>query len=199
MKLDYLKEKEETVSAVLLGVSAFFAVMILVRLAAFSAASAKAERLVGAAVAQGAADANAIEGCVAKAKDVAEDLKKKNLFSPPPAKKHPVKEVRGIAGNRVLIGDEWYGPGASIGDAKVVAIEPTYAKIEWEGRTKIFAPISAAGTEKTEDKDKSEVRAGEGETEDRDISSLSREERVRRRAERIRMIKERKEARRRER
>jgi hypothetical protein len=208
MKLEDLKERREAVPAVLLGLSAFLVLMILVKLIVFSASSAKAERLIGAAVAQGVSDANAVEACVSKAKEAAEALKKKNLFSPPQKKKHPVKEVRGIIGNRALIDGKEYELGESIGDAKIVAIEPTYVKIEWEGNTKVFAPISAAdsgdkeGEADSGDKegeDKSEEGGGRGESEDRGRSSLSREERARRRAERIRMIKQRKEARRRER
>ena len=208
MKLEDLKERREAVPAVLLGLAAFLVLMILVKLIAFSVSSARAERLIGAAVAQGVSDANAVEKCVSKAKEAAEALKKKNLFSPPQKKEHPVKEVRGIIGNRALINGKEYELGESVGDAKVVAIEPTYVKIEWEGNTKVFAPISAAdsgdkeGEAKSGDKEgeaKSAEGGGQGESDDRDRSSLSREERVRRRAERIRMIKVRKEARRRER
>ena len=208
MKLEDLKERREAVPAVLLGLAAFLVLMILVKLIAISVSSARAERLIGAAVAQGVSDANAVEKCVSKAKEAAEALKKKNLFSPPQKKEHPVKEVRGIIGNRALINGKEYELGESVGDAKVVAIEPTYVKIEWEGNTKVFAPISAAdsgdkeGEAKSGDKEgeaKSAEGGGQGESDDRDRSSLSREERVRRRAERIRMIKVRKEARRRER
>jgi hypothetical protein len=196
MKLEDLKERREAVPAVLLGFAAFLALMILVKLIAFSVSSARAERLIGAAVAQGVSDANAVEECVSKAKEAAEALKKKNLFSPPQKKGHPVKEVRGIISNKALINGKEYKLGESVGDAKIVAIEPTYVKIEWEGKTKVFAPISAADSG---DEEKSVEGDEQGKSDDRDISSLPREERIRRRAERIRMIKERKEARRRER
>jgi hypothetical protein len=208
MKLEDLKERREAVPAVLLGFAAFLVLMILVKLIAFSVSSARAERLIGAAVVQGVSDANAVEKCVSKAKEAAEALKKKNLFSPPQKKEHPVKEVRGIIGSRALINGKEYELGESVGDAKIVAIEPTYVRIEWEGNTKVFAPISAAdsgdkeGEANSGDKGgeaKSAEGGGQGESDDRDRSSLSREERVRRRAERIRMIKVRKEARRRER
>jgi len=43
----------------------------------------------------------------------------------------------------VLINGKWYKVGDKIGDAKIVAIEPTQVKIEWEGKEKVFAPISA--------------------------------------------------------
>jgi len=133
MKFDYLKERQELVSAVLLGASAILGVMVLVALVSYSSESAKAERLIRTVVAGGEADANAVEQYVAKSKEVADAMKKKNLFAPPPAKKHPVSEVSGIIGSRVLIGGKEYGLGDSVGEAKIVAIEPTYVKIEWEG------------------------------------------------------------------
>jgi hypothetical protein len=65
------------------------------------------------------------------------------LFAPPLPKKHPVSQVSGILGNEVLINSKWYKVGDKIGDAKIVAIESTLVKIEWEGKEKVFAPISA--------------------------------------------------------
>jgi hypothetical protein len=203
MKLDYLKERQELISTVLLGASVFFCVLIFIKLVGYSVASARAERFVRTAVGEGVSDANAVKEHVAKAKEVADAMKKKNLFAPPPAKKHPVKEVRGIAGDRVLIGGEWHELGASVGEAKIVAIEPTYVKIEWEGKTKVFAPISAADSseEKTErgakeGRARSEVESRRGEV--GEVSSEDGEEGRKRGEEHIRMLRESREARRRE-
>ncbi len=146
MKLDYLKEKKELVSVVLLVVSAFLAVLILVKITGFFTASARAENIVKNAVAQNTADANDIDKYFVKYKMLADELKKNNLFVPPAPKQHPVKEVLGILGDEVLINDKWYKVGDSVGDAKVVAIGPTEATIEWEGNKKTFAPIDAKGS-----------------------------------------------------
>lgn len=147
MKLDYLKdlrEKKELVSVVLLGVSAFLAVLILVKVTGFFTASAKAENIVKTAIAQNNADAGDMDKYFAKYKVLADELKKNNLFAPPAPKQHPVKEVLGILGNEVLIKDKWYKVGDTVGDAKIVAIGPTQATIEWEGKEKAFLPIDAA-------------------------------------------------------
>ena len=146
MKLDYLKEKKELVSVVLLGVSAFLAVLILVKVTGFFTAPAKAELLVKKAVAQNNTDANDMDKYFAKYKALANELKKNNLFAPPPPKQHPVKEVWGIFGNEVLIKDKWYKIGATVGEAKIVAIGPTEVTIEWDGKEKTFAPIDAKGS-----------------------------------------------------
>ena len=150
MKLDYLKdlrEKKELVSIVLFGTSAFLAVLILVKVTGFFTAPAKAELLVKKAVAQNNADANDMDKYFAKYKVLADELKKNNLFTPPPPKQHPIKEVLGIFGDEVLIGkDKWYKVGDKVGDAKIVAIGPTEVTIEWDGKEKTFAPIDSKGS-----------------------------------------------------
>jgi hypothetical protein len=146
MKLDYLKEKKELVSVVLLGASAFFAVLILVKVTGFFTASARAESLVKTAIEQNNTDANDMDKYFAKYKVLADALKKNNLFVPPAEKQHPVQEVLGILGNEVLIKDKWYEVGDTVGDAKIVAIGPTQATIEWDGKEKTFAPIDAKGS-----------------------------------------------------
>jgi hypothetical protein len=143
MKLNYLKEKKEVVSFVLLGVSALLAVLILIKVGSFFAASVRAERLVKMAVAQNNTDAKDMEKYFAESKTIANKLKRENLFAPPPPKQNPVKEVWGIFGDEVLIEDKWYKVGDKVGDAKIVAIGPTSVKIEWDGKEKAFAPIDA--------------------------------------------------------
>jgi len=144
MKFDYLKEKKELISFVLLGVSAFLAVLILVKVTGFFTTSAKAEGLVKRAVVQNNTDSKDMDKYFAKYKVLADALKKNNLFAPPPPKQHPVKNVLGILGDEVLINDKWYKVGETVGDAKVVAIGPTEATIAWDGKEKTFAPIDAA-------------------------------------------------------
>ncbi len=141
MQHNYLKDK--FVVIVLLGVSAFLGIMILVKVRGFFVTSAWAENIVKRAVAQTKPDANDMEKYFAKSKTIAEELKKKNLFVPPQQKKHPVSQVSGILGDEVLINGKWYKVGDKVGSAKIVAIEPTQVKIEWEGKEKVFDPISA--------------------------------------------------------
>ncbi len=146
MKLDYLKEKKELVSVVLLGVSAVLAVLILVKVTGFFTASAKAENIVKAAIAQNNADAEDMDKYFAKYKVLADALKKNNLFAPPAPKQHPVKEVLGIFGDEVIIRDKLYKVGDKVGEAKIVAIGPTEVTIEWDGKEKTFAPINSGGS-----------------------------------------------------
>ena len=150
MKRDYLKNnhtknKKEIISVGLLGISAFMLVLILIKVMGFFTAPARAENSVKRAVALSKPDANDMEKYLAKSRAIANILKKKNLFAPPPPKQHPVKEVFGILGDEVLIKDKWYKVGDTIGDANIVAIEPTQVRITWNGTEKVFLPIDAKG------------------------------------------------------
>ncbi len=146
MKLNYLKEKKESVSVVLLGVSVLLGIMILVKVRGFFVTSAWAEEVVKRAFVQSKPDANDMEKYFAKSKAIADELKKKNLFAPPTPKKHPVSQVLGILGSEALINGKWYKVGDKVGDAKVVAIEPALVRIEWNGKEKTFAPMQAVGS-----------------------------------------------------
>jgi hypothetical protein len=146
MKLDYLKNKKGLVSVVLLGVSVFSGLVISYKVVGFFVMAARAENVVKKAVAQQKLDANDMQKVFAGAVSIADGLKKNNLFAPTPPKQHPVREVLGIMGNEVLIGENWYKLGDRIGDAKIVAIEPAQVRIEWEGNTQVFAPISSSGS-----------------------------------------------------
>ena len=150
MKLDYIKnnhtkDKKEIISVGLLGVSAFIVVLIAFKLIGFLAAPARAENAVKRAVALSKLDDEEVKKYIAKSETIADELKKKNLFAPPPPKKHPVNQVLGILGNEALINGKWYKAGDSVGDANIVAIEPTLVRIEWDGNEKTFLPIDTKG------------------------------------------------------
>jgi hypothetical protein len=143
MNMDYLKEKKEFVSVVLLCVSVILAFSILVKITGFFTASARAEKIVNKAIKQNTEDAKDIDKYFTQYKVLADALKKNNLFVPPAARQHPVNEVTGIFGNEVIIRDKLYKVGDKVGDATIVSIEPTQVTIEWDGKKKIFSPIEA--------------------------------------------------------
>jgi len=120
-------------AAVLLGALAFAKTASLVR----------AQRVIAQVESLGRQDPNDLQASVRKAKESADALKKNNLFVKQRPKEHPVKQVDGILGNEVLIGNKWYTVGGKIGDAEIVAIAPTEVTIAWDGRKKTFAPIAA--------------------------------------------------------
>jgi len=144
MKFDYLKENERLAPRALLGVAAVLALLTVAKLWDYHSASAEAQSVVGKAVDQDKADPNLVKENLAGFKKIADAIKKKNLFVPVPPKRHPVSAVLGIMGEEALINNKWYKVGDKIGDAKVIAVEPTQVKIEWDGKEKYFAPIASA-------------------------------------------------------
>jgi hypothetical protein len=144
MKPDDPGLKKELIPLVLLGASAVCAVLILVKTTSFFAATAKAENVVKRAAAQNGANDKEIREIVAKSCAIADDLKNANLFSPPVPKQHPVTSVSGILGDEALISGKWYKVGDRVQDARIVAVEATQVRIEWDGREKTFAPLQAS-------------------------------------------------------
>ena len=106
---------------------------------------AHADDRVAQALTRSVPDANEVKPYLDKAREVAEALKKKNLFSKEPPKEHPVKQIDGILGAEVLIGDKLYKVGEKVGDATILAIEPTKVTVEWNGQKKTFSPFEADG------------------------------------------------------
>jgi hypothetical protein len=124
--------------AVLLGSLAF------VKVARSFIEPKRVEGIIASVSARNDQDPNRVQPYLDQTKDVADALKAKNLFVKAPPRQHPVKQVEGILGQEVLIGDKWYKVGAKIGEARIVSVESTRVMIEWDGKTKAFAPIAAA-------------------------------------------------------
>ncbi|MEK7995894.1 MAG: hypothetical protein AAB403_19010, partial [Planctomycetota bacterium] len=151
MNLDYLKEnlrfRKEVVPTALIGIAVLCGILILVKVTGFFVASARAESVVKRAKAQSEADPKIVEAQLARSKPIADGLRTNNLFSPPPPKQHPVRDVFAIFGDEVLINDKWYKVGDRVADAKIVAIGPTSVTTEWDGKQQVFSPIQATVAE----------------------------------------------------
>jgi hypothetical protein len=158
IRIDYLKEKKELISIVLLGVSALLAILILVKITSFFVVSARAKSLAESAIEQNNVGTQDTGKFVAESIEIANKLKRENLFAPSAPKQHPIKEVRAIFGDEVLINNRWYKVGQTVGDAKIVAIEPTQVRVEWDGAEKTFLPINASSPDEGE----SRRASGEG-------------------------------------
>ena len=128
-------------SAVLLAASVCFGLLILIKVACFFSTWANVENVVREHLASSKPHANDLHEHIAKSRAIADELTKRNLFAAAPPKQHPVTAVLGILGSEALINDRWYKVGDEIEDAKVVAIEPTLVRIEWQGSQKAFSPM----------------------------------------------------------
>jgi len=119
--------------------------LALAKGASFFRGPARAEGAVAQALARHGRDPNDLEPYLAEARQTAASLKEKNLFIKKPPRQHPVKQVDGILGSEALIGGKWYKAGDRVGDANIVAVEPTEVKIAWDGQVKAFPPMAATG------------------------------------------------------
>jgi hypothetical protein len=157
MKYDSLKKRKELVSLVLLGLSAALAMTIVVRIAGFFVDSARAEKLIESAAVTTKSDPNDKERYFAKSKEVAQELKKKNLFAPPERKKNPVSGVSAIVTGWARINNKWYKVGDKIGDAQVMEVKGMSVKIKWEGEEKTFSVWDFKSHEEPKREKKKEV------------------------------------------
>jgi hypothetical protein len=133
----------KTASVALGAAAVLLGVFTLVKAMSLAWGTGRAQGLVRSAVSRGNADPNSVQRHLQEAKSLADTLKQKNLFIKQPPKENPVKQVNGILGSEVLIGDKWYKEGEKVGDAKIVAIKPTEVKVEWDGKESTFSPMAA--------------------------------------------------------
>lgn len=144
MKLDYIKEKKELISVALSGISVLFAVLIFMKVTSYFKLSASAQDIVQTIKARENTKPDDPNKYLGPAKEMANSLKKNNLFAPPQEKRNPITEVRCILDNEAFINGSYYKEGAMVQDAKVVKIEPTQVTIEWDGKTTVYRPMDAA-------------------------------------------------------
>lgn len=138
------KKQMDSIRFGLVAVAVLLGAWAAARVIGYYSGPARAEEMVARATAQNAPDPNETKPYLDKAREAAEALKKKNVFSKDPPKEHPVKQIYAILGSEVLIGDKWYKAGQKVGDANIVSVEPTRVTVEWQGQKKVFSPFGAA-------------------------------------------------------
>ncbi|MCD4830463.1 MAG: DUF3106 domain-containing protein [Anaerohalosphaeraceae bacterium] len=144
MKFGFINKRKEFLPKALLYAAVIFGICILMDIGWLVIESVVLGKQIETVIGQNETDPNEAERYFQKFRTLADELKENNLFAPKPPKQHPVKKVAGILGDEVLISGKWYKVGDSVGDANIVAIEPTQVKILWQGNEKYFAPMAAA-------------------------------------------------------
>jgi len=147
MMREFRKDRTDLYTRSLLAAAVLLGALACLRVAGFFAASSQAQdRAVKTDPNKKDSPAPGdVASLLASSRASAEDLKKRNLFVPPVPKQHPAANVLGILGDEVLINDKWYRAGDRVGDAEILAIEPTKVRIAWDGQEKEFFPIGAEG------------------------------------------------------
>ena len=140
---DFTQNKRELVSVALLAIAVLLGVLTVAKVTGFFISLARAESIVKQAVAQSKSEPNVVKILTAKANPLVDELKKNNLFSPPPPRENPAKAVLGILGDEAYINGKWYKVGDKVGDAKILAIDAASVTAEWDGKKNVFFPIDA--------------------------------------------------------
>ena len=145
MNLDYIKEKKELIPTVLLGISAILIILMLYEVTDFFMLSAKAEDVVQRIIENSQTNNQNIEQYFETSRTVANNLVNNNLFAPPAVEQRqwPIREIRGIWDNKVLINNQWYAEGQTVQNARIVSIDTTKVTIEWDGETRTFNTLDA--------------------------------------------------------
>ncbi len=103
-------------------------------------------------------DDETVKKLLAKGNELAEALKKKNMFAPPaPKPKQP--SCSGIFGDMAIFGDKCYKVGENAGGAKILEVGANFVKIEWEGKPVDLWPFSPGSkTVESPDSKRTEAR-----------------------------------------
>ena len=146
MKLDFIKGQEKTISVASSGIAVLLAVLIGMKIVSYQKLSARADKVentVQTIMTEDCNNTKDLDKYLGPTKEIADNLKKSNLFAPPPPKSNPVTQVPSIFGNEAFINNQWHKEGDMIQDAKIISIEPTQVTIEWDGQTTVFRPLGA--------------------------------------------------------
>ncbi|MBN2588345.1 MAG: hypothetical protein JXA96_00665, partial [Sedimentisphaerales bacterium] len=96
MKLDYTKGHEKLISVTLSGISVLFVVLICMKIVSYYKLSTRAgniEEMAQIIIANDCNKPDDLDKYLDTTKEMANNLKKSNLFAPPPPKKNPVTQV----------------------------------------------------------------------------------------------------------
>ncbi len=150
MKIGEMKIKQEWLSMALLGVSGVMVLVMVMEAADFFATSARAEKIVAAAISGGDNDANLAKKFLEEEKQRVERLKKENPFAAPPAKpENPIKDVD-IFGDGAFVNGKFCRVGDKVGDAEILAIEPTFVRYRWQEKEYTLSPFDSGGSQEKE-------------------------------------------------
>jgi S1-C subfamily serine protease len=163
MQLDIhslVKKHQKIIPIALFGFSTLLAVVMLWKIVNFLQVSIWARDVVGKAVVQIGAQTPNVEQYLTIDRSIVGTLNQNNVFVPQATPVNPISEVRAIFGDSALINNNWYKAGDSVGQARIVAVEPTQAQIEWNGDVKTYLPVDATVIQTQQSNGRGTARSG---------------------------------------
>ncbi len=141
MNTNYLKNGMWYGSRALFVASAVLGVLTATKVSGFMTSSGQITKTVETAKAQNGHDEETVKDLLAKGREAADQLKKKNMFvSPPPKPKPPV--CLGIIGSSAIINGKQYKAGAKVGGAEIISVGAKEVVIKWDDKEMKLIPFA---------------------------------------------------------
>ena len=143
MRSEFVKTRIAYVARALLILPVVLVCVMVVKVNAFVSDANSIPERIEKAMSPGSDDADSLKKLKALYTEVANSLKKKNLFTPPPPeKKNPVSIIDAVLGNEALINGKFYTAGAKVGDAKIISVSPKSVMILWNDKEISIHPFT---------------------------------------------------------
>ena len=142
MNMDYVKNGMWYASRALFVASAVLVVLTVTKVSGFMTSSGRITKAVKTAKAQNGHDEETVKNLLAKGRQAADGLKKKNMFAPPPAKPKP-PVCFGIIGSSAIINGKQYKAGDKVGGAEIISVGAKEVVIKWEDKEMTLIPFAA--------------------------------------------------------
>jgi hypothetical protein len=140
MSKDFIKNNLHYMTKALLGLSAAIVIITVAKGSAYVKSSTRIKANIEAAKAQKPNDQETINKLLETGRETAGTLRKKNMFTNPPAKPKP-PICYGIIGSSAIINGKQYKVGDKIGAAEVLAVGTKDVTIMWEEKEMKLVPF----------------------------------------------------------
>lgn len=141
MNIGHFKKNLAYVSKALVVISILCVVLTAARVSGYMISAGRTASDLETAKAGNTNDPEAVKKLLATHREVADALKKKNMFVPPPPKPNP-PQCYGIIGSSAIIDGRYYKAGDKVGAAEIVAVGPRDVTILWDGKEMKLVPFS---------------------------------------------------------
>ncbi len=140
--MDYVKNGMWYASRALFVASTVLAVLTVTRVSGFMTSSGRITKTVETAKTQNGHDEETVANPLAKGRETADQLKKKNMFTtPPPMPKPPV--CAGIIGSSAIIDGKPYKAGDNVAGAEIISVGAKEVLIKWQDNEMKLVPFAA--------------------------------------------------------
>ncbi len=142
MNMDYVKNGMWYASRALFVASVVLVVLTVTKVSGYMTSSGRITKAVKTAKAQNGHDEETVKNLLAKGREAADGLKKKNMFALPPAKPKP-PVCFGIIGSSAIINGKQYKAGDKVGGAEIISVGAKEVVIKWDDKEMTLIPFAA--------------------------------------------------------